>query len=42
MMQKTLQEVEEEQKYFKKDLNKMKSKNQKYKNEKQSCSIKKR
>ena len=38
--EKTLQQVEEEQKYFKKDLNKITSGNPKHKNEKQSYTIK--
>ena len=38
--EKALQQVEEEQKYFKKDLNKITSGNPKHKNEKQSYTIK--
>ena len=38
---KILQQVEEEQKYFKKDLNQITSGNPKYKSEKQSYTIKK-
>ena len=39
--EKTLQQVEEEQKYFKKDLNQIISRNPNYKSEKQSYTIKK-
>ena len=38
--EKTLQQVEEEQKYFEKDLNEITSGNPKYKSEKQSYTIK--
>ena len=38
--EKTLQQVEEEQKYFRKDLNQITSGNPKYKSEKQSYTIK--
>ena len=38
--EKTLQQVEEEQKYFKKDLNEITSENPKHKSEKQSHTIK--